>query len=379
MKILIHSNAPWVPSGYGQQTALLAPRLAELGHEPAVSAFHGLQGSVTTWNGIRVYPRHADLFGSDVVAGHVRHFGADLVITLTDVWVLDPRVFGSFNTACWMPIDCRPLSAEDRMWLTASKAVPVATSRHGQRMLTDAGFTALHVPHSVDTGVYAPTDQAAVRSELGLPETAFIIGINAANKGKAPSRKAFPQQFEAFTRLRRKHDDAVLLLHTDMSAVADGLDLAALAESFGLPQGSVIWSDQYSYRAGLLDDRYLAAWYNACDVVSMATYGEGFGLPTVEAQACGVPVVAADNSASSELVGSGWKIRGHPHWNAFHRAWWEAPDVDDLTRAYRKAYDGGAVKRRGGQARDFAVRYDVDHVTVEYWKPTLDLMAPAAT
>ena len=45
MKILIHSNAPWVPSGYGSQVMLMLPRLRALGHEVAVSSFYGLSGS----------------------------------------------------------------------------------------------------------------------------------------------------------------------------------------------------------------------------------------------------------------------------------------------------------------------------------------------
>ena len=41
LKLLLHTNAPWSPSGYGQQVALFAPRLAE--HtDVAISAFHGL-------------------------------------------------------------------------------------------------------------------------------------------------------------------------------------------------------------------------------------------------------------------------------------------------------------------------------------------------
>ena len=49
MKILWHSNSPWARTGYGTQTALWVPRLAELGHEIAISAFHGLQGSPIPW------------------------------------------------------------------------------------------------------------------------------------------------------------------------------------------------------------------------------------------------------------------------------------------------------------------------------------------
>ncbi|MGH3439999.1 MAG: glycosyltransferase family 4 protein [Sciscionella sp.] len=383
MRILIHSNAPWCPTGYGQQVAMLAPRLAAMGHDVAISAYFGLEGSTTVWNDLQVYPRHIDPYGSDVVADHARtHFdGAPgLVLTLSDVWVLSPRVFGGGGAvASWVPVDCDPLSTEDRTWLRTSGVAPIAMSRHGHRMLTAAGFEALYVPHGINTQVFTPQgDPREIRESIGIPADAFIVGINAANKGNAPSRKAFPQQIEAFARLRKRHDDTFLLLHTETQPALNGMDLKAVIKSLDLPDGSVGFSDQYRYRAGLLNQDYMASWYNCCDVVSNATYGEGFGLPTIEAQACGVPVVVTDNSASAELVGAGWKVPGDRYWSDFHRAWWSAPNVDHLAKAYEKAYDGGAAKRRGAQAREFALDYDADRVLTQHWKPTLEVLEQAA-
>ncbi len=48
MKLLLHTNAPWSSSGYGQQAAMFAPRLAET-HEVGISAFQGLTGSPAGW------------------------------------------------------------------------------------------------------------------------------------------------------------------------------------------------------------------------------------------------------------------------------------------------------------------------------------------
>lgn len=376
MRILLHSTAPWCGTGYGAQTAQLAPRLAAAGHQVAISASHGLEGAVLPWNGIPVYPRGFDKWGSDIVAGHAEHFAADLVLTLCDIWVLRPDVFTQLNTACWFPVDCKPLSVADYQWLHQTGATPVAMSRYGQRMLADADITAHYAPHGVDTAMFTPADQAAARADLGIPADAFVVGINSANVGATPSRKAFPQQFTAFARLRKRHNDALLLLHTEM-APPDGLNLPKLAVAAGIPQDAVVWSQQHPYRAGMFGPDYLANWYNVCDLVSNATYGEGFGLPTVEAQACGVPVVVTDNSASAELLGSGWKVPGVPYWHGFHHAWWSAPDVDQLARTYEKAYDGGAAKRRGDQARNFALRYEADAVFTEHWKPTLELLEEA--
>src|ERR1044072_3636118 len=64
VKVLFHSNAPWTPSGCGQQAALFAPRLAE--HvELTISAFHGLQGARVRWEGIDVYPSVGGTYGDE--------------------------------------------------------------------------------------------------------------------------------------------------------------------------------------------------------------------------------------------------------------------------------------------------------------------------
>src|SRR5487761_1566951 len=149
VRIILHSNldAPWSVTGYGQQTALLAPRLRDAGHEVAISAFWGLAGGPLAWEGIPVYPSGDDLYGNDILAGHARHFGADLVITLMDMWVLSPDLLSSLPVACWMPVDTRPLGKADHIVLTAAGSViPVAMSVFGRDRLAEAGVRPCYVP-----------------------------------------------------------------------------------------------------------------------------------------------------------------------------------------------------------------------------------------
>src|SRR6266568_958624 len=235
-----HSNAPWSPTGYGTQTGLWVPKFAELGHDMAISAFYGLMGARTGWGGIPVYPGGAHLFGTDVLAGHAKHFGADLVICLGDPFAQDVTELAKLNTAFWTPVDREPLGKLDTDALSASRTRVIALSMFGENSLRAAGFDPLYVPHGIDTSIFRPPkNRGELRKILGLPEDAFIIGINATNKD--PSRKSFPEQFIAFAGLYAKHPDALLLVHTDPAPVYSGVDLGVLADDLGISK-AIRWA-----------------------------------------------------------------------------------------------------------------------------------------
>ncbi len=58
-------------------------------------------------------------------------------------------------------------------------------------------------------------------------------------------------------------------------------------------------------RLGYVSDEDLAAIYNLATVYCQPSFYEGFGLPVIEAFACGTPVVAAKTQASVEIAGKG--------------------------------------------------------------------------
>jgi glycosyltransferase involved in cell wall biosynthesis len=54
---------------------------------------------------------------------------------------------------------------------------------------------------------------------------------------------------------------------------------------------------------GYVPDEELPLWYNTASALAFPSLYEGFGMPVVEAMACGTPVVAADSSSLPEAVG----------------------------------------------------------------------------
>lgn len=373
MRILFFGNVPWAWSGYGTQLAQVVPRVASLGHDVAIAAFFGLHGAPLNWQGIMVYPGSTeDQWAQDVLRGHYDHHQADLLITLMDAWVMNPSVVAGMNTAHWLPVDCSPLSALDRKILAEGGGRPIAMSEFGRARLLDAGWEALYAPHAIDTATFCPLpDRDAAREQTGTADR-FLIGVNAANQD--PVRKGFAEQFEAFAAFRKGHPEAMLLVNA-RAETKQGLSLGGLAADLGLGPDCLQFCDQYLYSAGLAGQDKMARWYGLLDMLSNCSFGEGFGLPVLEAQACGTPVVVTDCSAMTELCGSGWLVRGDRWWNKGHAAWWVRPSASEIRVAWEKAYacwHGGRMAGMRDAARDFALRYDADRVLTEYWKPVLE-------
>ncbi|MEZ4709949.1 MAG: glycosyltransferase family 1 protein [Caldilineaceae bacterium] len=55
---------------------------------------------------------------------------------------------------------------------------------------------------------------------------------------------------------------------------------------------------------GFIDDADLPALYRAAEFFAFPSLYEGFGIPILEAQACGAPVLTADNSCLPEAAGT---------------------------------------------------------------------------
>lgn len=372
MKIVIHANAPHVGTGYGQQCALTALALQKLGHDVAISAFWGINGAITRWHGMKVYPGGLDGFGNDVILGHAAdHFGGNLadgmVLALVDAFVLQADVFKQVPTASWVPVDHSPVPGPVVEFFNQSGATPLAMSRFGQRELEREGLAPLYVPHAVDSTVFQEIDRAEARDRVkGLPDGAFVVGMVAANKG-FPARKGFPEALAAFARFAAGHDDAMLYLHSHPHQAMGGVSLPALLAAHGIPVERVLFADPYILQTGIGTD-FMPNVYSAMNVLLHCSYGEGFGLASIEAAACGTPVITTDWTAMRELAGPGWLVDGQLQWteqNSFRKV----PSIDGLHAALEQAYEG--AERRRPWARDFALDYDIDRVVADHWVPVL--------
>jgi glycosyltransferase involved in cell wall biosynthesis len=382
MRINWFSNAPWSTTGYGNQTRTFTPRIQKLGHAMTITAFYGLEGAILHWNGIPVYPRGHHMYGQDVIVPHALNSGAQLVITLMDAWVIAAEAFNLVSPEIepqdvpkwvpWFPVDHDPLpqAVRDKVKLAYERIV---YSKFGERMVQNSGLSCYYVPHGVDTKIYKPENKAHAREKARLPKDAYLVGMVAANKG-SPSRKAFFQNIAGFKMLKDKHADAVLYLHTlkGEPALPETVNIPEYCRHLGLEVGKdVLFVDSYPYMFGI-GDEYMAALYNSFDVTLSVTMGEGFGIPILESQACGTPVITGDWTSMSELTFGGLMVDKTEAEEFFTPlgANQYLPHAKAIGARLIQMYEA-APANCNDEARLGALNYDADLVTETYWKPCL--------
>lgn len=374
MKILLSSNAPHVNSGYGVQCKGLLAGLRQLGHEVALAPNYGLQGGLIQADGIDVYPLYRDNIGQDVLPRHAKRFGAELVITLYDVWPYNIDFAAQLKVPwlAWFPQDSYP-PAPIVMERLRTVDFPVAISRFGQESVQQQGVACDYIPHGVDVNVYKPLDKKECRAQFGIPEEKFVVLMVAANQSY-PSRKAFPEALAAFAEFHRTHPDSVLHLHTTpmpKGKMLEGVELWPLIQALGIAD-AVIFTDEYTMALGVPDTE-MAKIYNSADVLLNPSMGEGFGVPIIEAQACGVPVITTAFSSMPELTINGIAVA------AFQRSWtllstWQVtPLIKAITEALEDIHDWSAEERleNAARGRSIIVRDYAWPVIWEHWRKLL--------
>jgi hypothetical protein len=384
-RILWVSNAPWAPTGYGQQSNQAVRRLARDKHEVAIMANYGLEAANTTWDAdgtpVPVYPRGNDTWSNDVIPAHAHHWTQQkpelqpLIITLFDVWVFKGPRWADWPVWSWVPVDHVPAPVDVAGWCRMPFVKPISMSLFGKAMLENVNIESEYAPHGIEA-TYKPTptfttfegEQMSGRALMEIPEDRFVVSMVANNKGVYPTRKAFGENLLAFSIFAQKHDDVVLYMHCDKVGSGGGIKMEDLVKAVGIPSHKIKFVDPYMYRSGVPLEA-MAAVYTATDVLLATSMGEGFGLPTVEAQACSTRVIVSDFAASAELVGDGWKVGGQPIWDAPQKAWFHVPNVEEIVAALEEAYQLGRTKSQ--KAADFAAAYEADAVWDKHWRPIL--------
>ena len=371
MRILWSSNSPFAATGYGQQTAIAARRLRVLGHDIGILCFWGLQGSKTEWGDITLYPNNAGDYGVEDVEMLYKDFNADLLITLVDVWVLRQMPL-TVKWCPWMPVDHDPIPplVIETVKKHAGIIKPIAMSKFGMKQMSDNGVDCYYIPHTVNTELFKPDPEVRkmAREKYGWQDK-FVIGTVGTNHSERKNWNAGMQAVKIFE--SRHHGEIIYYMHTNLNDKR-GINLAAMRENLKMQDYTRVPSIA-QMNIGIPQET-MAATYNVFDVFLLPTKGEGFGIPLIEAQATGVPVITTNCTAQTELMGGGWFIEKlRREWTS-QSSWQyncEPEEVAEKLELAYQAWKDGSIKEQGDKARAKALEYSEDVVFETYWPSVL--------
>ena len=133
------------------------------------------------------------------------------------------------------------------------------------------------------------TALAAVRARYGLGDRPYVLAV-----GTVQPRKNYELLVRAF-RAVAQAGPHVLVIAGGRGWLTEGLDAEITRQ--GVADRVIL--------PGFVDDADLPALYSAADLFVFPSLYEGFGLPLLEAMACGVPVISSDASSLPEVAATG--------------------------------------------------------------------------
>ena len=266
----------------------------------------------------------------------VLDFKPDIVLTYRDPWMdmfISKSPLLPYFHWVWMPtVDSDP---QKQSWIEgfAKTDAVLCYSEFGVKTLEkDAGHLLNVVgcaSPGIDPKIYKPYDKKQIREELGLDPNVNIIGTVMRNQ----KRKLFPELIKSFSKFLKVappeiKDNTYLLLHTSYpEKMGWNLGYHISEEEVG---GKVLatyvcktckrwridfFRDSLNYcphcktiscvmpSVGMgLEVPDLVKVYNAMDLYVQYAICEGFGMPQVEATACGVPIASSNYSAMEDVL-----------------------------------------------------------------------------
>lgn len=174
-------------------------------------------------------------------------------------------------------------------------------------------------------------------------------------------RKNMQGALEAFARLVKKDPKQFGHLKLCIVCSAAPEDVAPLeqrARELGIADRLVM--------TGYVSDAQLASLYQRASVFFFPSQYEGFGLPVLEAMACGTPVVTSETSSLPQVAGT-------------HAYYCSPDDARDMADALRRALTDPEVDERCSTALDYAQEFTWSNTAAEYSRIFVDIHIEQAT
>lgn len=290
-----------IHSGFARVNESLALELQLLGWDIGVLAVNYDGDAHPLQQRYRLYPAwlEGDQLGVGRLDALVKRERPDVVLLVNDPWNV-ARYLAAYEGAApvvaYMPVDgtsLRPMYVVPLNLLSCA----IAYTQFGLLELDRAGLTCESriIPHGIDLGLFSPIDRSEARAAVGMDQDTYAVLILDHNQ----VRKRLDIAFDAFARFARDKPETIKLVYHGPLESAQGWNIHAMAADLGIAERMIYTARDIEPFRGVKQQQ-LRLIYSMCDAKLSATSGEGWGLTTMEAMACGLPCVLSRNSALAE-------------------------------------------------------------------------------
>ena len=346
-------------------------------------------------------------FGEWIFEHVCLEFMPDIVCDIRDFWMLEfaeRSPYRDYFKWCIMPtVDARP---QARQWVAsyASADACLTYSDWAGTGLADQSGNQINylgsAPPSAHPAYHPVDDKRAHKKKFGLDPDCKIIGTVMRNQ----RRKLYPDLFEAFRKFLDKTQDKNVYLYCHTSYPDLGWDIPELLQQHELSshvlftyicpetkqpfpslfKGAVIqspftgkWGSTLSNVKNGVSYENLSSIVNLFDLYTQYANCEGFGLPYVEAAACGVPVCGTDYSAMESEIRKleGFPITPKALYKELETGCLRAVPDNDLAAEYFETFLSKSEEERtaeGQRTRENFVKHFQWHLSGKKWEDYFD-------
>ena len=228
---------------------------------------------------------------------HVPHFNipvlgkGKLVVTVHDlVYLKDAKYSGSSLGRAYVKFLFEKIEKKADAVLTVSKYTQADLLNHFPK-LKDRVFVTHEAASFTFQPFQVPADLELAKKKYSLKQP-FVLFV-----GSLKAHKNIPVLIEALSALRKEKEiphELVLVGGQDKKEK----ELLALIKK----------NNRFVKILSGLKDEELVLFYNLAEVFVLPSLWEGFGLPVLEAMACGTPVLSSDRASLPEVVGEAGRL-----------------------------------------------------------------------
>jgi len=237
----------------------------------------------------------------------------------------------------WLPIHYEPIESYSVHVLSHfDHIIPLSPSTE-RIVLKQVGHSEKCIPHVIHFRTPIPdyVTKEQLREEFGIPKNKWIL-LTVAGNYEPTGRKSFDTTMVTFKKFLDNHPDALLWLHAQHEDTGPSVyDLFGMAADLNIPKQSLIITQTS------LDETTFQKIYKVADAYICGSRAEGFGVPQLEAQYHGLPVVATKFGAMEDYCWHG--VCAEPaqvSYNQMQSAWWVMPSINNMADALEKVYNG---------------------------------------